>query len=91
MANLFAYRATKPQRLRAVPDPVGPENDEWLGKLAQECGLVVAAWGNHGAYRERAQQVRAMFSELYCLGLTKKGQPKHPLYLPKSLKPVLFS
>lgn len=30
MTNLFAYRATKPNVMRAAAEPVGPENDEVL-------------------------------------------------------------
>src|SRR4051812_17109287 len=47
VVNLFAWRATDPKELRAVADPVGPENDahiRWAVK-APLLATVVAGWG----------------------------------------------
>ena len=90
MANLFAYRATRPADMLAQDDPVGPENDAHLQKLAAEAGVVVAAWGVHGTHRGRHNVVRAMLPALHYLRLTKDGHPGHPLYLPASLRPVAW-
>jgi hypothetical protein len=30
VTNLFAFRATDPRQIKAVADPVGPENDRWI-------------------------------------------------------------
>jgi len=67
----------------AAADPVGPENDKFLRECADRSNLIVAAWGNHGTYLHRDQQVRAILPGLQCFGKTKSGQPKHPLYLRK--------
>jgi hypothetical protein len=91
MANAFALRATSPTALKAVNDPVGPENDAWLIKLAQGAGLVIAAWGNHGSINGRGQQIRQLLPKLHCFVLTKTGQPKHPLYLRADLKPSAWT
>lgn len=88
MTNLFAYRATDPVVMKAAPEPVGPENDLVLRELARKAGVVVAAWGTHGAHRGRAQAVRLMLPGLHYLRLTKDGHPAHPLYLPASLTPA---
>lgn len=88
VTNLFAYRSTDCRALRRVQDPVGPENDEWLQRLAREVGIIVAAWGNHGSYRGRDREVIGMFPSLSCLELTKRGQPRHPLYLKSDLEPT---
>jgi hypothetical protein len=88
MANLFAYRATQPADMLAQDDPVGPENDAYLRRLAAEAGVVVAAWGTHGTHGGRHNAVRAMMPGLHYLRLTKDGHPGHPLYLPASLRPV---
>src|ERR1700731_337339 len=48
MGNLFAYRSTDQKALRSVPDPVGPDNDVWLGKLQSEADLVICAWTKSG-------------------------------------------
>ena len=36
VVNLFAFRATDPTDLRMADDPVGPENDVWLGRAIWE-------------------------------------------------------
>ena len=75
MANLFAYRATKPTVLLNAKDPVGAENDKWLCKLANDAGLVVAAWGNLGTHLDRAQEVVCLLPDLYCLKINKSDVP----------------
>ncbi|MBX3356447.1 MAG: DUF1643 domain-containing protein [Phycisphaeraceae bacterium] len=81
LANLFAFRSTCPRRLTQVRDPVGPENDDWLVRSARSAGLVVAAWGVHGTLQDRADAVVGQLPDLYCLGTTRAGAPRHPLYL----------
>lgn len=80
VANLFAFRATYPADLKRADDPVGPDNDAWLLKLAGEAGLIVAAWGNDGAWRDRSAQVSAVLPEMHCLDRNRTGEPAHPLY-----------
>ena len=82
MTNLFAFRATDPRDMKAAEDPIGPENDGWLERLAGIAHVRVAAWGVHGFFGERAMQVAAVLPDFMCLGTTKDGHPKHPLYLP---------
>nr|CAA6816665.1 MAG: Unknown protein [uncultured Thiotrichaceae bacterium] len=88
MSNLFAYRATAPGDMKAQTDPVGADNDAWLIKLAEEAGIVVAAWGNDGNFLNRSSEVREMIPNLHCLKMNKSGEPAHPLYLKADLKPV---
>jgi len=87
--NLFAYRATSPKVLRAVDDPIGPENGRvWahhVNELAIERdSVVVAAWGNDGEGRN-AQEFKALCAavglQLRCLGFTRNRAPRHPLYV----------
>lgn len=87
MTNLFAYRATDPQEMKRAPKPVGPDNDATLLRHASAAGVVIAAWGAHGAHLNRAQMVRETLPALHYLRLTKDGHPGHPLYLPKTLVP----
>lgn len=87
IANLFAFRATHPRDLLRAPSPIGPDNDHWLGHLAETAALVVAAWGNHGVHGGRASAVRQMLGPIHCLRMTGSGQPAHPLYLPATLIP----
>lgn len=81
MANLFALRTSSPQVLRHTSDPVGPRNDRWLQRLIGEAEEVVVAWGDHGAYLARDRVVLAMLVRPRCLGLSKLGHPRHPLYM----------
>lgn len=84
--NLFAYRATKPADLKRVDDPAGPDNDEAIALATEVTRRTVLAWGMHGGHRGRDQQVLGILAgascELWMLGLTGKGHPRHPLYLP---------
>jgi hypothetical protein len=89
MLNLFAYRATDPQRLRETPDPVGPDNDQWL-RAYTKARLVVFAWGTRGDLFDRADAVRAWFPNGHTLGLTKHGHPRHPLYVKADRHPFLM-
>lgn len=88
MLNVFALRSTDPAVLKHAGDPVGPENDRWLREAAAYDTLFVAAWGTL-CPPERAREVEAMFppGRLWCLGRTKHGHPRHPLYV-RSDKPL---
>ncbi|MBW3622641.1 MAG: DUF1643 domain-containing protein [Armatimonadetes bacterium] len=88
--NLFAYRCTDPRRLRQVEDPVGPENERYLLAVRDRYPTVVAAWGNWGSLHRRDEAALRLFKEkpLYCLGITKAGQPLHPLHQRGDLTPV---
>lgn len=89
--NLFAFRATYPDDLKAAADPVGPRNDEWIRRVARNVERVVAVWGNDGIFLDRSTRVRGMLAErLEVIRLNAGGEPAHPLYLPKGLKPVTW-
>lgn len=90
IVNLFAYRATDPTILGKVKDPVGPRNDAWIKKCAKASDIVIAAWGNHGLHAGRGKTVRKFIPEMYCLRINRTGEPAHPLYLPKTLRPRLL-
>ena len=87
-ANLFAYRATKPEDMLAVERPVGRANDRWLQRLSARSGVVIAAWGNHGIYMNRAKRVRDLIPDLHYLKMNASGEPAHPLYLKGTLVPI---
>lgn len=97
VANLFAFRSSQPSELSAAKlrgvDIVGPENDKGLLEMASVCAYTCFAWGTHTLARERGFFVAALLGESpslkVCLGVTKNGSPKHPLYLRGDIKPVL--
>jgi hypothetical protein len=81
--NLFAWRATNPRELTEVQDPIGPDNDVWIEKEAAAAGIIIAAWGAN-AVGERPAKVMELLRRhgpVYCLGMTTKKAPRHPLYL----------
>lgn len=90
MTNLFAYRETDPELMKKAKDPVGPQNDQYLIEVAKNAGIVIACWGNHGAFMDRSAHIKPLIPNLQCLAVTKSGEPGHPLYLGKKLMPVPF-
>lgn len=97
--NLFALRATDPAVMRAHDEPIGPCNKAVLsllaGALGDQIGVWVAAWGVHGSHLGRGQRVRDLLAaaggvRLRCLGTTKDGHPRHPLYVPASTELALY-
>lgn len=84
VVNLYAFRATQPSDLWIQSDPVGRENDNWLIGVAHEAEEIVCAWGVN-ARPERVAEVTAILmtacGRLRCLGATKSGAPRHPLYV----------
>lgn len=101
VVNLFAYRATDPNALGLVASDSGaetlngPGNDmAILDTLADpRVKTVVCACGAHIVAGPRAQKVLGFIPprlNVVCLGVTKDGHPKHPLYLPKNSHPRPF-
>jgi hypothetical protein len=97
--NLFGYRATNPRELETCEDPVGFADGYLETYHGTGPDLNIAAWGDGGLVKGRS---RVRFAEalsilcydyatkLYCLGLTKAGQPRHPLRLPYDVHPSLW-
>lgn len=86
MLNLFAFRSPHPKVMLAAADPIGPGNGDAIALAALQCGKAVACWGAVSGNERTANQaaaVRAMlllsFSEVWCIGTTQSGDPKHPL------------
>ncbi|MEM6683343.1 MAG: DUF1643 domain-containing protein [Pseudomonadota bacterium] len=105
--NLSAYRATDPKDLAAAGYPVGKENYQYLegarSIAEQNVQRIFFAWGNaanDGPLREVAEWMKSRCSlyevQAFHFGLTKSGQPKHPLArgkrrIPNDQQPVPFS
>lgn len=91
VTNIFAWRDTDPRRMRAAPDPVGPENDAAIVESCDWADRIVAAWGTHGAHLGRGAAVEALLrgtgAPVFHLGLSKAGHPKHPLYIAYARQP----
>lgn len=93
VVNLFALRSPEPRTLLEADDLLGPRGERALRaalRLAEEGGdAVIAAWGNvHPRLAARAEVVRPLLPEgTWCLGVTGRGEPRHPLYVRGDAEP----
>jgi hypothetical protein len=100
--NLYALRATNPDDLLTDADPIGPENvdhlERWLA--SDEVAVAVAGWGawqtnmpwERRIARPAVEQLAdAAGRDLTCLGRTKFGAPRHPLYVAKTQPLISFA
>ena len=85
VVNLYAWRATDPSELRGAADPVGPFADDFITAAVFFSSRVVCAWGAYDRLKGRDRAVLELLGHMgttpLCLGLTKDGHPRHPLYL----------
>jgi len=97
VGNVHAYITTDQSRLNEVSDPTGPDNHRHLLGMAQEADLIVIGYGTPKikALRPAGLAVAQMLinhgHRLYVLRLSKHGIPEHPLYLPASMVPILWT
>jgi len=96
VVNLFAARATRPARLLEIDDPVGPDNDDVIKAEIRRATTVAFAFG---ATRLAGLDVDQRWKTVdqmclsrgiipKCLGMTKDGWPRHPLYVPSTQRLV---
>ncbi len=104
VVNLFALRSTDPKQLRDHPDPVGPFNDDYIELAVEKAEVVVCAWGTKGdiPYHRPEGWLEDRLSSKWaltlmrkhprsvCLGRTKQGYPRHPLYVRNDVEPTMF-
>lgn len=94
--NLFAYRATRPEDMKAVADPVGPENNRLIFEAVNTVETVICGWGIHGAHNGREAELlglaekHGVLGKFNALAKTIDGFPSHPLYLKSDLQPFKF-
>jgi hypothetical protein len=86
VVNLFAFRSPYPEDLKTRKFGErgdGVINDDEIFTACRVAHIAVAAWGNHGMLDRRAQIVTGQLMkwgiELWHLGKTADGSPKHPL------------
>lgn len=93
--NIFAWRETDPAALRRSAQPVGSENDAVLLESCDWADDILCAWGAHGDHLERGADVTSLLATtgrpLLCLGKTRAGHPRHPLYIGYGTRPEPFA
>jgi hypothetical protein len=82
IVNLFAFRITDPKVLRNVLDPVGVANHDSLRRITADAPRTIVAWGSRGRLLGRSSAAAIQLTTPLCLGTTKRGEPRHPLYVP---------
>ena len=92
--NIFALRETDPKKMRQNEAPAGPDNDSVVAESCLWADDIVAAWGAHGDHLARGFEMRdvlkATGQTIKCLGLTKAGHPRHPLYIAYATQPEIW-
>lgn len=88
--NIYAIRSTQQANIKGQ---VGSRNDWWLSTIFEFARKkdvpIVCAWGVK--HKDRGDEVRSIAKrvgkKLLCLELSTNAEPKHPLYLSKTLRP----
>jgi len=81
VVNLFAYISTFPRGLKTTRDPIGFGNDAHIQNEVKAATMIVAAWGYNIMAESRGAEITKRYGPFNCLGKTKKGAPRHPLYV----------
>jgi hypothetical protein len=89
VVNLFGLRSTDPYEMASHQEPVGAGNADALVEVADTAfhdeTPIVCAWGAMAFAAERAKlfisTAKGCGARLVCLGKTKDGSPRHPLYV----------
>lgn len=92
LGNVFAYRSTDVKALANVADPCGPCNNDAIQTIINASDILIACWCNkhkiprqlHDHITKLTQKLIDTVRPLYVFGTTGSGDPKHPLYLPKT-------
>jgi len=90
VTNLFSFRATHPRDLFNSKNPIGEKNDYWLRKLSKGVDKVVLAYGNHGKFKGRHNEILKIIENPYCIKKSKNNMPMHPLYLKYTDNPIKY-
>lgn len=93
ICNLFSLRATDPRQLEHG-NAISSWNRAILYGRAVEAAMVVAAWGANKVAHQYvahgglgAAGLGKLALSWYCLGRTRAGDPRHPLYVRADTEP----
>jgi hypothetical protein len=89
VGNAFAYRATDVRELATVDDPYGPDIGDHITKIIEDADIHVPCWGrtdkvpaqHQGAFDILRDALMSSGKPVRIFGLTKSGDPLHPLML----------
>lgn len=89
VGNVFSFRATDVKVLRKTLITMGPDHRAHLDAIIQEADILVPCWGSsdkldygHVLYMNNLlSELMESGKPVLHFGITKSGQPKHPLML----------
>lgn len=89
VGNVFAFRATDVKALATADDPFGDDIGDHITDIISDADILVPCWGNTSKVPPQLQYafdvlMDALVSsgkQVLHFGLTKSGDPKHPLML----------
>jgi hypothetical protein len=87
VGNLYAFRSTDPKELLYTDNPIGEDNIQHIQSLIGLVEKVIYAWGNN---KKEPKWLYDLVGTPYCIDVSKKRIPKHPLYLKGELQPKLY-
>lgn len=92
MMNCFPFVSTYPEHLN-VDYSALQYNDKRLVEMGRGCSEIIFAWGNFPIVVKegRDTELKKLFPNAKCLIQNKNGSPRHPLYVPSNVTPILFS
>lgn len=84
MLNLYTQISTDPKKL--VVEPLGVEASVVFRRCIEKSSKIICSWGAFKAAQNGLSRIGHLLPEktLWCLGTTKDGSPRHPLYIPYS-------
>jgi hypothetical protein len=90
VVNLSAYINIHPP----ITFPIDHENEDYLRihlEATDYKRLFLVGWGANGTkLLDRIKLVLSLIKDPMCLGITKSGQPVHPLYIPWDRKLIPY-
>ena len=90
IGNVFATRAKSSKLLFKTAQPIDDLNDEALRLLSAEAKETIVAWVGKRRAHPSIQRLLTTLRGARCLGVTKKGEPFHPLYVKRAVTPIAW-
>ena len=89
VGNVFGFRATDVRELATARDPIGHDNVAHVHQIIADADILVPCWGSsikvpkalRGEFHLMMLRLLESGKPVMHFGLTKSGDPKHPLML----------
>jgi hypothetical protein len=89
VTNIYAFCSKYPKKLKKIKDPIGEKNIYHIQNLIRNENFekIIYAWGYN---KKEPKWLYELVHIPYCIDVSIKGFPKHPLRLNGKLQPVLY-